>query len=210
MATELSTENWLSLKEAAERLTIHPATLRRWADKGAIPYMLTPGGHRRFSETDLDRFLQEQRREQSTLPMAQAWAEQALTRTRQGLAAQGSQPWMMTMDDANRDLHRQLGRRLMGLTLQYISSEEANGDMLQEAQSIGWEYGRINRAAGMSLSDALTASMYFRDELIEVALQLPDSVHVRTHDNLRLMRRINQLLNAVHLAIAEIYEDGRP
>ncbi|MCA9933421.1 MAG: helix-turn-helix domain-containing protein [Ardenticatenaceae bacterium] len=208
MANELSTENWLSLKDAAAHLAVHPATLRRWADKGVLPYMLTPGGHRRFSEADVERFLQEQRRAQPTLPMAQVWAEQALTRTRQGLAAQYNQPWMETMDDAHREMHRQLGRRLMGLTLQYISSEEANGDLLQEARSIGQEYGRINRAIGMSLSDALAASMYFRDELIEVALQLPDTVRVRTHDNLRLMRRINQLLNAVHLAIAEVFDTG--
>ena len=49
-------ENWLSLKQAAERLGIHPITLRRWADNGELPTLLTPGGHRRFAVADLDRF----------------------------------------------------------------------------------------------------------------------------------------------------------
>ncbi|MCA9959315.1 MAG: helix-turn-helix domain-containing protein [Chloroflexota bacterium] len=210
MAEDKGTDNWLSLKDAAVRLSVHPTTLRRWADSGSIAYMLTPGGHRRFAETDIDRFLQEQRRAQAMLPVAQAWAERALTRTRQGIAAQRSEPWMEAMDEAHRELHRQLGRRLMGLTLQYISSEEENSNLLQEARTIGYEYGRLNLNLGMALPDALAASMYFRDELIEVALQLPDSAAIRAKDNLRLMRRINQLLNTVHLAIAQIYDTGTP
>ncbi len=205
MANETITGNWLSLKDAAALLNVHPGTLRRWADNGSIPYMLTPGGHRRFSQNDIDRFLQEQRRAQQPMPMVQAWAEQAMTRTRQGIETQRHKPWMETMDADHRDQHRQLGRRLMGLTLQYISSEDENGGLLAEAQAIGHEYGRINQAIGMALTDALAASIFFRDELIEVALQLPDTAGVRQQDNLRLMRRINHVLNAVHLAIAEIY-----
>lgn len=203
---ELESVTWLSLKQASEQLNIHPTTLRRWANQGAIPHILTPGGHRRFAAADIEQFLRNQRQAQPLIPAAQSWAEQALTRTQQGLAAQSSQPWLATMNDAHRELHRQLGRRLMGLTLQYISSEEENGNLLQEARAIGHEYGRINRATGMALTDALGVSMFFRDELIDVALQLPDEAGIRPRDNLRLMRRINQLLNAVHLAIAEIYD----
>ncbi len=38
---------------AAERLSIHPATLRKWADEGKIPYTMF-GRERRFDETVLD------------------------------------------------------------------------------------------------------------------------------------------------------------
>src|SRR3989442_14826425 len=44
---------WRSLDEAAKRLSVHPATLREWADKGQIRTFRTPGGHRRFSEVDV-------------------------------------------------------------------------------------------------------------------------------------------------------------
>lgn len=202
---DLVTDTWFALKEAAAQLSVHPTTLRRWAQQGAIPHMLTPGGHRRFAAADIQDFVQ-RRRAQPTTPAAQVWAERALTRTRAGLAAQQSSPWMESMNEDHRDQHRHLGRRLFGLTLQYISGEEENGNLLQEARAIGREYGRLNKNAGMALPTALGAAMYFRDELIEVALQIPDSAQVRTQDNLRLMRRINQLLNAVHLAIAEIYD----
>src|SRR2546426_8932520 len=44
---------WLSLDEAAKRQSVHPATLREWADKGQIRTFRTPSGHRRFSEVDV-------------------------------------------------------------------------------------------------------------------------------------------------------------
>ena len=43
------TERWLTLSQAAQELGVHLTTLRRWADNGDIPVMLTPGGHRRFA-----------------------------------------------------------------------------------------------------------------------------------------------------------------
>ena len=97
----------------------------------------------------------------------------------------------------------------MGLTLQYISSEEGNGHLLEQARDVGYEYGKISLEVGLPLTDALQAAIYFRDELIEVALQLPGSTQIRPEDNLRLMRRINRLLNVVHLAVAEMYEESQ-
>src|SRR5437773_11455876 len=49
----MSLPTWLSLEAAAKRLSVHPATLREWADKGQIRTFRTPGGHRRFSEADV-------------------------------------------------------------------------------------------------------------------------------------------------------------
>ncbi|MER3468276.1 MAG: hypothetical protein C4312_07200, partial [Thermoflexus sp.] len=49
---------WLSLKDAAAMLGVHPATLRVWADAGRIPSRRTAGGHRRFARRDLEAWLQ--------------------------------------------------------------------------------------------------------------------------------------------------------
>jgi hypothetical protein len=38
----------LSLAAAAELLHVAPATLSRWALRGRVPHVLTPGGHKRF------------------------------------------------------------------------------------------------------------------------------------------------------------------
>ncbi len=200
-------QTWLPLRLAAARLNVHPTTLRRWADNGDIPFLLTPGGHRRFSTSDIEEFASTRSRRRALVPLEQVWAEKALTRTRSAVTEPAPEEWFSHMTEDHRARHRQLGRQLMGLTLQYISSEEGNGHLLEQAREVGFEYGKISIEVGMPLTGALQAAIYFRDELIEVALQLPGSTQIRPEDNLRLMRRINKLLNVVHLAVAEMYEE---
>ncbi|MDE3069695.1 MAG: helix-turn-helix domain-containing protein [Acidobacteriota bacterium] len=43
--------------EAARYLGISLATVRRWSDAGHLDYYRTPGGQRRFSREQLDRFV---------------------------------------------------------------------------------------------------------------------------------------------------------
>lgn len=40
-----------------EILGVHWTTVNRWADAGLIPCQRTPGGWRRFKQTDVDTFL---------------------------------------------------------------------------------------------------------------------------------------------------------
>jgi excisionase family DNA binding protein len=200
------TEQWMTLSQAAKFLNIHPTTLRRWADNGDILFMLTPGGHRRFSSTDIQDFADGRRQIRRTQGVEEIWAERALVETRQQIAAKQDRPWLANYDTARREEHRVLGRQLMGLTLQYISNPDNNGNILEQARVIGLAYGRLAREEKLPLTDALQAAMFFRDMLIEVALQLPEETRIQPQANVQLMRRINKLLNTVNLAIAEIYE----
>lgn len=208
--TEEPVENqtqWLPLGKAAERLNVHPTTLRRWADDGEIPVMLTPGGHRRFAARDLARFAEERRRRHGVQNLTEVWADHALSETRRELVVHRDDQWLMGFDEQARDRHRALGRQLMGLTLRYLAEE--NGEhLLQQARDIGQQYGELSLAAARPLSEALRASIFFRDTLVETALNLPDNIHVRPEATLRLLRRINALLNTVHLAIAEVFDDS--
>lgn len=202
----LETEQWLTLSQAAQQLNIHPTTLRRWADNGEIPFMLTPGGHRRFSSVDIQKFASERRQINRPQGVEEMWAERALTQTRQEIATHQNRPWIANYDADNREKHRVLGRQLMGLTLQYVSDPSGNGSILEQARMIGHQYGRLAQEESLPLTDALQAAMFFRDMLVEVALQLPAETRIQPEANVRLMRRINKLLNTVNLAIAETYE----
>lgn len=201
------TEQWLSLSQAADILGVHSTTLRRWADGGQIPFMLTPGGHRRFATTDLNQFATGRRQAKSPSSIGKLWAEKALTQTRQEISAHKSEGWLTQYDDQMREQHRLLGRRLMGLTLQYISDPETNGSLLKEAKGIGEAYGRLALQTNLPLTEALQITLRFRDMLVDTAFQLPSTAAIKPESNLRLMRRINELLNVVQLAIAQVYEE---
>jgi excisionase family DNA binding protein len=203
-------DEWLSLPEAARWLGVHNSTLRRWADNGAIPMMRTPGGHRRFALADIERFANEnwQANAETLLPSITelTWAQQAMRHTRQAISDQEDEPWLATITEPNRWQHRILGQKLMGLTLQYVSAMSNHEQLLEEARQIGVAYGHLALENQMSMVNTLQATLFFRDMLVETALNLSPAAGVLPEDNLRLVQRINQMINTVHLAIVSAYE----
>ncbi|HSH04115.1 MAG TPA: helix-turn-helix domain-containing protein [Anaerolineae bacterium] len=201
-------ENWLSLKDAAEKLDVHPATLRRWANKGSIACATTPGGHRRFRLSDVEQLLRRRLAKKDGTQVELVWAETALQKTRQAITRRPEQTWLMAhQDEAVRAQSRRWGQQLMGLTMQYIAADDDCAAILGEAEGIGRSYAVHSLALGLPLTEALQAVLFFRDTLVETAVQMPANAQRRPEANVQLMRRINELLNAVHLAIAAVYEE---
>lgn len=54
---EAGAEVWLGVHDASELLGVSPATLRRWSVAGKVQAFRTPGGHRRFARSSLERLL---------------------------------------------------------------------------------------------------------------------------------------------------------
>jgi len=209
MTTEFDkTETWLTITEAAQRLGVHATTLRRWADDGDIPVMFTPGGHRRFSGIEVESFMRDQSRLKVMYGLEELWAEAALSRTRAEVVSHGDMHWLSSFNDDERERKRQLGRRMMGLLLQFVSLREGGEEIIEEAGAIGREHAENALALGIPSRDALRATMFFRDTVIETAMDLPETTNIRPEANTQLLRRVNEILNAFQLAIAETYDQA--
>ena len=198
---------WLSLKQAAERLGVHTTTLRRWADNNEIRVMLTPGGHRRFTLEDVDHFAEQRRRLRVTTGLEKMWADQALTQTRAEIASHQSEHWLSVFNEKIGNASDRWDA-LMGLMLKYISLNDGGDDLMEEARGIGREHANNALSSGLPLVEAIQAMLFFRDTMVEVAINLPETAHVHPEANTHLLRRINTLLNAVQLAIAETYDNA--
>src|SRR5262245_27705725 len=196
---------WMTLTEAADALHLHPTTLRRWADSGQVPVFLTPGGHRRFAASDMRQIAARRHAVRKVGPVERIWADQALAAARQQLVAQESERWLKQHDGGARDRNRQMGQQLMGLILEYLTDDDEDGPQLAQARTIGSHYGRASRDLGLPLTDALRAAMFFRDALTTSAVQLLENVRIPTGSQVRLVMRINRIVNEVQLGVAEAY-----
>ncbi len=205
--TKLTDESeWLPLGKAATLLGVHSMTLRRWSDSGRFPSYRTPGGHRRFAISDIQKYLLRQRGMESD-EIGQDWADNALVATRQQVADQPQSRWLQVIDEEElRDEYRQLGHQLMGLLLQYVAADDANGTFVEEARRIGRLYGVYGMRAGLSLTNILEATLFFRDILVESSLKIPSTTYVEPDSSLRILRRVNEIINAVQLAVTDYYE----
>jgi excisionase family DNA binding protein len=196
---------WLTLTEAADALRVHPTTLRRWADSGQVPVFLTPGGHRRFAASDVRHIAARRHAVRRVGPVERIWADQALSMARKQLAAQEGERWLQQQDGGSRDRSRQMGQQLMGLILEYLTTEDDDGPQLAQARTIGARYGQAARERELPLTDALRAAMFFRDTLTTSVVQLPDNVRIPTGSQVRLVTRINRIVNEVQLGVADAY-----
>ena len=197
---------WLPLGKAAALLGVHTMTLRRWSDSGRFPSYRTPGGHRRFALNDIQAYLLRQRGVPSD-ELDQDWADTALVATRKQVADRPESRWLQAIDEEKlRDEYRQLGHQLMGLLLQYVAAEDANGSLIEEAKRIGRRYGVYGIRAGLTLTNIIEATLFFRDILVESSLKIPTTTYVEPNASLRILRRVNEIINAVQLSVTDYYE----
>ena len=187
-------DEWLSLREAAEMLGMHPATVRLWADRNELPSRRTSGGHRRFRRADIETRLR-QETERKPSPAAQLLVQSVLGRVRfaftDGTLTTFS--WYTHFDDLARDNYRDLGRRLLELLLRALAGATSEEELRSEAVHLGTAYGTITRSSHVSLADAVRAFLYFRSLVDESLLQLAEVQGTREHQELPWAESLHQV-----------------
>lgn len=197
---------WLSLRQAAEILGVHPATVRAWADKGNLPSRRTPGGHRRFRKSDLLHYAATQSEVQPA--EVQIIVQNALGQTRMevGSGTLDQIPWYTAMRESTRDALRQQGRRVLEDLRQYIAAD-APDVQLANAIRLGTEYAQLLQADELTLPQAVRGFLYFSDFVINAVLTWSEIAQPRNPQEWsHLLRHVNTYTHAVLLSIIEYYE----
>lgn len=165
---------WIGLGEASRLLGVAPGTLRRWSDNGRVSAFTTPGGHRRYRRTALERLLPADRIVRPSLALsgvttgrlARAYRQEARRATRQ-------LPWLVVLSEEQRDWFRTHGRRLAELLLAHLdeSPAETGSPNVAEATAEAAGYGRMAAGLGISLSETVEGFLQFRRPFLhELAL----------------------------------------
>ncbi len=207
MPKEPPVTDWVSLREAATILGVHPATVRNWADRGDLPSRRTPGGHRRFRRSDLVRWVESTQ----TPPPAevQMLIQSALGRVRLHFSEDQTRnmPWMAGMDAATRAAMRQKGLQILELLQNYLAESAETSQALEGVHRLGREYAAFLFAHRLTLSEMIQGFLIFSDFLNEAALNIVEVVNTRSPSEwLALLRRVRRFNNQLLLAMTEIYE----
>ncbi len=157
--------DWVGLSEASRVLGVSPATLRRWSDAGRLRVFTTPGGHRRFSRSALERLLPADRSRRPSISGAGLSPSRiARTYRRASREAAPELPWVLTLTDEQRLLFRERGHVLAASLLQHLDAThpEAAAHHLKEASSSAADYGNVAATLGLSLSQTVEGFLRFR------------------------------------------------
>jgi excisionase family DNA binding protein len=209
-AVEPGAPGWLTLQEASERLDVHRATLRQWADHGRLRAFRTPGGHRRFSAEDVDALLAALSAAPS--PELALVLDAALGRARRELTAGRltGEAWYRLLDPGTRERYRHLGRGLLELLGR--SLVRGGESALAEARRAGAEQGRLAAQAGLTLVETLRVHTLFRDMLVESVLQMRavQDQGRPAPDLVGLYRQVGAFLDEVLVACLATFSETGP
>lgn len=157
--------DWVGLSEASRVLGISPATLRRWSDAGRLRVFTTPGGHRRFSRSALERLLPADRSRRPSISGGGLTPDRiSRTYRRAGRGVAPQLPWVLALTDEQRLLFRERGHGLAASLLQYLDATHDEGaeHHLAEASRSAAEYGVAAAGLGLSLNQTVEGFLRFR------------------------------------------------
>src|SRR5256886_6966402 len=172
MASSQSGEEWLSLRQVADMLGMHPATVRLWADRNELPSRRTSGGPRRFRRADIEARLRKEAQYRPN-PAAQLLVQSVLGRVRFAFTdgTLNTLPWYQHFDEAARDAYRSLRQRVLELLLRALTKSELSEELRQEAILLGMEYGSITCGSHVRVADPVPAFLCFRSIVLECGLR---------------------------------------
>lgn len=162
----------LSIGQAGKMLGVSEATLRHWTDEGKIKAFITPGGHRRYLESEVRNFMGAKRRahgmddlvaKMETVPLH----EIHIARSHFAQAA-----WYSNLSDDSKAKLRELGSRLYDLSMEYLTRKKKQDEAVELAREIGRDFGRYLAEIGVSLPDSVEAFLLHRTPLINAANEL--------------------------------------
>jgi excisionase family DNA binding protein len=156
--------DWLSLGEASRLLGVAPGTLRRWSDSGEVPAFTTPGGHRRYRRSSLERLLPAERQARPSLARSGLTASRLARAYRREARSTSTPGWVAQLSVEQRDWFRNHGRTLVEALVAHLDSEddELAAASLQRATSGAADYGRLAAQLGVSLAESVEGFLRFR------------------------------------------------
>lgn len=204
MANQNQTE-WLSLSDVAEKLGVHPSTVRLWSDKGVLPTHRTSGGHRRYLLHEIELWMNTARERQVVEPTDALQNAISKIRLQVSEGQLEAEPWYQKLDADARGQYRMSGGALIRGLIRYLSRK--SDDENSEARALGYEYALRARRNGLNSVDATQAFLFFRNGLLDALVNAYDEARVPPGLAWgRMLTRLHCFTDRVLLSLLEAYQ----
>ena len=194
-------EDRVNISKASRILAVSEQALRQWTDEGKIKAFITPGGHRRYSQAELKRFINQNRKTlgikdlvtdlEQVVPVLHDTATNYLRST----------TWQGQLDSESQKYLASLGRHLLELIIKIVSEASWQPETFKDVQEVGADFGRILARQGLPLTDAVQTFIRHRDPIIKVSTEM---LKKREGFNRRIVEAIPMVNNAMDEALISL------
>ena len=162
----------LTVGQASRLLGVSEVTLRQWTDNGRIRAFVTPGGHRRYAESQLRHFVGTEQQIHGIRDMIARMKLAPSVQMELAHTQFARTFWYRRLDENGRAHLGGLGRRLHRLVITYLTKKKKRVETIELARQVGRDFGEYLAEIGLSLTDALEAFILHRAPLINAAIDL--------------------------------------
>ncbi len=201
-----SSKPFLGMGEASRLLGVSETTLRRWTDGGLIRVFMTPGGHRRYSASELQQFMRARQEMQGAGTMAghlQDTVPVHRTTARKNIGAAFGDA---RFSEEGRQHLARCGRELLDLVIQYMVHPNKRKATVQLVRQVGEEHGRTLASLGFPLVDSVEAFISHRNLLVEAAAQFGRKRHLRSERAVAAIPLVNRLLDEALVGLVAAHQ----
>ncbi|MBN8581264.1 MAG: helix-turn-helix domain-containing protein [Anaerolineae bacterium] len=199
------TDEWLSLRDAANMLGVHPSTVRLWSDKGILPVHKTQGGHRRYKRGEILLWSESNSKPREDALEPEGMMQEIVKNVRMQISEGRLQEeaWYQKLDEEARAQYRLSARSLFHGLMTYAAT---NGrEAATEAYAIGYEYASRARRYKLSYVDAAKAFLFFRDTLVESVVKVYNEANIPARRATEMYTRIYTFTDDILISLLETY-----
>jgi len=191
-------DSWLSLRQAAALVGVHPSTLRRWSNEGLLTSYRTPGGHRRFQRKALQVLIARRARLRALGGLEEMWAQDvhALIREHRPFDVAGR-----ALEAAEATALRDYGRKLLAQIGRAAQGRYSESELERSGAGLGRGYAAWARQHDVPIEQMLAALTRVRRTMVEAALDLTESVSLEPRAVGRLLRQVHRQLDAIEMSL---------
>ena len=197
----------LSISEASQMLSVSEGALRQWTDDGLINAFVTPGGHRRYNEADLKKFMKSHPRMLGLKDLVTG-----LKATAPKHREVGHIPFEGSRFKLNREAQEhfsRLGRRILSLIIKYISEPGNRNETIKLIREVGSEHGEVLYKMGLSLTDSVEAFILHRDPIMNTITHLTKRKEVLAGRVVEKMPLVAHAMDEALVALVNTYQKYR-
>ncbi|MBN1691238.1 MAG: MerR family transcriptional regulator [Dehalococcoidia bacterium] len=202
----MKNKDLISISEASQILGVNEATLRQWTDEGKLNAFVTPGGHRRYSKSDLRNLT---RSGQKVLGIKDLVNELEDTTPRHREIARGffeRSPQIIKPCREHQQQLAELGRHLLNLTARYVSEPARRAECLSAARDTGRSFGRLLAEMGMPLTETTEAFLMHRELIMQAAAGLAGKRQARGGRIAEAIPLANRLIDVTLVAMIDEHQ----
>ena len=195
-----SEEAPLTISEAAQILGVSEAALRLWTDEGKIKAFVTPGGHRRYTRTELKKFSSKETKVLGAKDVV-TQMEETFDQHREIAKTYFSHvPKDAGASKSDQQALAGSGHDLLQLIMQYISEPANRAATLEKIKEISARHGELSAKLGLSLTDSVQAFLLHREPIIKSTTLLIKKREANSGRIINLIPMIGQVLDEALLA----------